>query len=239
MDKLISIKEARIKKGLSINDLSKALKLDLEIIRLLDDNLKLPKKYRAYQSTYIKSIYRYLGYEIKYKSSIIDTPIDYTKLSITYFLFLLIFIILILLSLNIYNKFNNQILFNEIEKDQIYNDVLNISNQYDLYELSHDDFINNLVVLNRANYSQNLSIFAKPNKTIFYKIQNNIKNTLQFGEIIKSNELILDLDNDFFIDLSNINNIDKIIYRGIEIKLNEKLNSYLFNFDIKDLETLL
>ena len=239
MDKLISIKEARIKKGLSINDLSKALKLDLEIIRLLDDNLKLPKKYRAYQSTYIKSIYRYLGYEIKYKSSIIDIPIDHTKLSITYFLFLLIFIILILLSLNIYNKFNNQILFNEIEKDQIYNDVLNISNQYDLYELSHDDFINNLVVLNRANYSQNLSIFAKPNKTIFYKIQNNIKNTLQFGEIIKSNELILDLDNDFFIDLSNINNIDKIIYRGIEINLNEELNSYLFNFDIKDLETLL
>ena len=92
MDKLISIKEARIKKGLSINDLSKALKLDLEIIRLLDDNLKLPKKYRAYQSTYKKSIYRYLGYEIKYKSSISDIPIDYTKLSIIYFLlFLVIF----------------------------------------------------------------------------------------------------------------------------------------------------
>ena len=51
--------------------------------------------------------------------------------------------------------------------------------------------------------------------------------------------LILDLDNDFFIDLSNINNIDKIIYRGVEIRLNKELNSYLFNFDIKDLETLL
>ena len=84
MDKLISIKEARIKKGLSINDLSKALKLDLEIIRLLDDNLKLPKKYRAYQSTYKKSIYRYLGYEIKYKNSISDIPIDYTKTSIVF-----------------------------------------------------------------------------------------------------------------------------------------------------------
>ena len=102
MDKLISIKEARIKKGLSINDLSKALKLDLEIIRLLDDNLKLPKKYRAYQSTYKKSIYRYLGYEIKYKNSISDIPIDYTKLSIVYFLLLLVFVILILLSFNIY-----------------------------------------------------------------------------------------------------------------------------------------
>ncbi len=239
MDKLISIKEARIKKGLSINDLSKALKLDLEIIRLLDDNLKLPKKYRAYQSTYKKSIYRYLGYEIKYKSSISDIPIDYTKLSIIYFILLLIFTILFLVSLNLYKKFNNQILFREIEKDQVYIDVLNISRQYDLNELSHDDFLNNLTALNRTNYSQNLSIFAKTNKTIFYKIQNNIKNTLQFGEITKSNELILDLDNDFFIDLSNIDNIDKIIYRGVEIRLNNELNSYLSNFDIKDLDTLL
>ena len=239
MEKLISIKEARIKKGLSIDDLSKALKLDLEIIRLLDDNLKLPKKYRAYQSTYKKSIYRYLGYEIKYKSLVSDIPIDHTKFSIIYFLLFLVFIILILLSFNIYNKFNNQISFKEIEKDQVYRDVLNISSQYELNELNHDDFINSLIPLNRANYSQNLSIFAKPNKTIFYKIQNNIKNTLQFGEIIKSNELILDLDNDFFIDLSNINNIDKIIYRGIEIRLNKELNYYLLNFYTKDLETLL
>ena len=88
MDKLISIKEARIKKGLSINDLSKALKLDLEIIRLLDDNLKLPKKYRAYQSTYKKSIYRYLGYEVNYESSISILPDDYTKTSIFFFLLL-------------------------------------------------------------------------------------------------------------------------------------------------------
>jgi len=239
LEKLISIKEARIKKGLSIDDLSKALKLDLEIIRLLDDNLKLPKKYRAYQSTYKKSIYRYLGYEIKYKSLVSDIPIDHTKFSIIYFLLFLVFIILILLSFNIYNKFNNQISFKEIEKDQVYRDILNISSKYELNELSHDDFIDSLIPLNRANYSQNLSIFAKPNKTIFYKIQNNIKNTLQFGEITKSNELILDLDNDFFIDLSNINNIDKIIYRGIEIRLNKELNSYLFNFYIKDLETLL
>ena len=239
MEKLISIKEARIKKGLSINDLSKALKLDLEIIRLLDDNIKLPKKFRPYQSTYKNSIYRYLGYEIKYKSSISDTPTDYTKISLIYFLCLLVFTILILISFNVYKKFNNQISIREIEKDQIYKDIINISNQYKLYELSHNDFINNLNLSSRVNYSQNLSIFAKPNQTIYYKIQNNNRKTIQFGEIIKSNELILDLDNDFLIDLSNINNIEKIIYRGIEIKLIKGLNSYLLNFDIKDLETLL
>ena len=32
---------------------------------------------------------------------------------------------------------------------------------------------------------------------------------------------------------------DKIIYRGVEIRLNKELNFYLSNFHIKDLETLL
>ncbi len=239
MKKLISIKEARIKKGLSINDISKALKLDLEIIRLLDDNLRLPKKYRAYQSTYKKSIYRYLGYEIKYKNVTNDIPVDYTKISLTYFLLLLIFVILTLLSLNIYDKFNNKNLSDDIEKDQVYLEILNLSSEYDLNELSHDEFINNLIVTRRANYSQKLSIFSKYNKTIYYKIQNNIRKNIQFGEILHYKELNIELDDDFFIDLSNISNVDKIIYRGIEIKINTELNSYLVNFNIKDLENLL
>ena len=236
---MISIKEARIKKGLSINDLSKALKLDVEIIRLLDDNLKLPKKYKAYQSTYKKSIYRYLGYNINYKSSVSKIPIDHTKSFLAFSLLLLVFTILILLSFNIYNKFNKQISIIDIEKDQVYDDILNITSTYNLTELSHDVFINNLIPLRRVNYSQKLSIFSKSHKTIYYKLLNNNKKTIQFGEILQSNELNLDLDNDFLIDLSNINNIEKIIYRGIEIKVNDFLNFYLVNFSIKDLETLL
>jgi hypothetical protein len=236
---LISIKEAREKKGLSINDLSKALKLDPEIIRLLEENLQLPDKFKSYQSTYKKSIYRYLGYEVKYKNSISDIPIDYTRLSIVYFLLLLVFTVLVLLSFNIYNKFNNQISIRNIDKDQVYMDVLNLSSQYDLNELSHDEFINNLTLSSRVNYAQKISIFSKSNKTIYYKIQNKNRKTIQFGEIFQSSELNLDLDNDFLIDLSNINNVEKIIYRGIEIKVSEGLNSYLLNFNIKDLEALL
>ncbi len=239
MEKLISIKEARIKKGLSINDLSKALKLDIEIIRLLDDNLRLPKKYKSYQSTYKKSIYRYLGYDVNYKSSVKKISYDHTKIFLVYFFLLLIFIILFLLSFNIYNKFNKQNLIKNIEKDQVYDDVLNITTTYNLTELSHEAFINNLIPLRRVNYSQKLSIFSKSNKTIYYKIQNNNKKTIQFGEILQTNELNLELDNDFLIDLSNINNIEKIIYRGIEIKVNDFLNFYLVNFKIKDLDTLL
>ena len=239
MKNLISIKEARIKKGLSINDLSKGLKLDPEIIRLLEENLQLPHKFKAYRSTYKKSIYRYLGYEVKYKNSISDIPIDYTRLSIVYFLLMLIFTVLVLLSFNIYNKFNNQISIRNIDKDQVYMDVLNLSSQYNLNELSHDEFVNNLTLSSRVNYSQKVSIFSKSNKTIYYKIQNKNRKTIQFGEIFQSSELNLDLDNDFLIDLSNINNVEKIIYRGIEIKVSEGLNSYLLNFNIKDLEALL
>ena len=239
MEKLISIKEARIKRGLSINELSKGLKLDAEVIRLLEEKLQLPKKFKAYRSTYEKSIYRYLGYEIKYENSIKDLPIDYTKLSILYFLILLVFTILVFLSFNIYNKFNNKFTPRYIEKDQVYNDVLTISHQFDLNELSHDEFINNLIILKRVNYSQKLSIFSKSNKTIYYKLQNNNKKIIKFGEIFQNNELNLDLDNDFLIDLSNINNVEKIIYRGIEIRINEGLNSYLVKFDIEDLQTLL
>jgi len=49
------------------------------------------------------------------------------------------------------------------------------------------------------------------------------------------------LENGFKVNAAvrDINNIDKIIYRGVEIRLNKELNSYLFNFHIKDLETLL
>ena len=160
MENLISIKDARIKKGLSINDLSKSLKLDPEIIRLLEENLQLPNKFKAYRSTYIKSIYRYLGYEIKYKNSISDIPIDYTRLSIVYFLLLLVFTVLVLLSFNIYNKFNNQVSIRDIEKDQVYLDVLNLSSHYELNELSHDEFINTLTLSSRVNYSQKISIFS-------------------------------------------------------------------------------
>ena len=39
--------------------------------------------------------------------------------------------------------------------------------------------------------------------------------------------------------MNNINNVEKIIYRGIEIKVSEGLNSYLLNFNIKDLEAIL
>ena len=189
--------------------------------------------------TYKNSIYRYLGYEIKYKNSTKNIPIDYTKLSITYFLLLLIFTVLVLLTSNIYNKFNNQKVVRNINFDEIHQDIINLASNYDLSEINSNEFINNLESSERIDFSEDLKIFTKPNEIIYYKVQHNTKKTIQFGEILHANELILDLDNDFSIDLSNINNIEKIIYRGIQIKLKNNLNFYLLNFRITELEKLL
>jgi hypothetical protein len=236
---LISIKEARLKKGLSIAELASSLKLDVKLVQLLDDDAEVPDKYKAYMSSYKRSIFNYLGYKIHFTNHFQETPYDYSKFLLTSFFLIFSIVILFFSSFNIYNKFNNQILIRNIDKDQVYMDVLNLSSQYDLNELSHDEFINNLILSSRVNYSQKISIFSKSNKTIYYKIQNKNRKTIQFGEIFQSSELNLDLDNDFLIDLSNINNVEKIIYRGIEIKVSEGLNSYLLNFNIKDLEALL
>ena len=152
---------------------------------------------------------------------------------------MLVFTILTLLSFNIYNKFNNQLPYINFEKDQVYKDVLKQVSTYDSNEISHFEFVNNLIIVKRVNYSQKLSIFSKPNETIYFKLQDNNRKTIKFGEILQSDELNIDLDNDFLIDLSNINNIEKIIYRGIEIKVNKLSNFYLVNFNINNLEKLL
>ena len=65
------------------------------------------------------------------------------------------------------------------------------------------------------------------------------KKTIQFGEILQLNKIELNLNNDFLIDLSNIANIDKITYRGIEINLKNNYQFYLKDFNINKLETLL
>ena len=100
MSEIISIKEARLKKGLSLEELAFALKLDKEIIRLLEEDLQLPEKFKAYRSTYKKTIYRYLGYKINYETKINQIPTDYSKIFIVNFLIILVLIIVIFFSYN-------------------------------------------------------------------------------------------------------------------------------------------
>ena len=56
MKNLISIKEARLKKGLSIAELANSLKLDVKLVQLLDDDAEIPDKYKLI-CLHIKDLY--------------------------------------------------------------------------------------------------------------------------------------------------------------------------------------
>ena len=125
------------------------------------------------------------------------------------------------------------------EKDKIYEDTQNFFSKNNLGNIENKDFINLLVPLKRANYSQTFILHTNNLGPIYYKIKYINKKTIIFGELLQLNKIELDLNNDFLIDLSNIANIDKIIYRGIEIKLKNNYQFYLKDFNINELETLL
>ena len=59
------------------------------------------------------------------------------------------------------------------------------------------------------------------------------------GEILPSKSLVLDLNDNFLIDISNISYIDKIIYQGIEFKLKNEQNLYLKEFNVNKINQLL
>ena len=239
MKNLISIKEARLKKGLSISELANSLNLDIKLVQLLDDNLELPNKFKAYKSIYIRSIYKYLGYKIPFTNYFQESPYDYSRFLLTSFFLIFSLIILFFSSFNIYNKFNNQKGNKNFEKDKIYEDTLNFVSKNNLENINGKNFINLLVPLKRTNYSQTFVIQTNNLGPIYYKIEYIDKKTILFGEILQLNKIELDLNNDFLIDLSNIANIDKIIYRGIEISIMNNYQSYLKDFNINKLETIL
>ena len=108
MKNLISIKEARLKKGLSIAELANSLKLDVKLVQLLDDDAEIPDKYKAYMSSYKRSIFNYLGYKIPFTNYFQESPYDYSKFLLTSFFLIFSIVILFFSSFNIYIKFNNQ-----------------------------------------------------------------------------------------------------------------------------------
>ena len=238
MNNLISIEQARKAKGVSIDELSKALNIDRSIIKCLEEGLELPKKFKSYQNSYTSSIYRYLGYSIKHSTNLKTIPEDNTKMILTIFFFLFSFFILISLSINIYSNFNSKISIKIFQKDKIYEEVERYLLSQSLEYIDHKNFLQSLEIKNRVAYNNNV-VFEANTLPIYYKLHHLDNDSIQFGEILPSKSLILDLNDNFLIDISNISYIDKIIYEGVEIKLNNKQNLYLKEFNINELDQLL
>lgn len=239
MNNLISIEQARKAKGVSIDELSKALKIDRSIIKCLEEGLELPKKFESYQKSYTSSIYRYLGYSVEHSTNLKAIPEDNTKMILTIFFFLFSFFILISLSINIYSNFNSKTSIKIFQKDEIYEEVEKHLLSQSLEYIDHKNFLQSLEIKNRVAYNNNVVFEANTTLPIYYKLHHLDNGSIQFGEILPSKSLILDLNDNFLIDISNISYIDKITYEGVEIKLNNKQSLYLKEFKINEIDQLL
>ena len=239
MNKLFSIKEARLKKGLTVNQLATKLKMNTEIIQKIENNEELPDKFKSYEKIFRNSILKSLGlYESSTVVQVVPIPNDYTKLILTIFFFILMIIILFSLSFDMYKKFNFKSDFNLIEKDQIYLDAVKILSNFNYEEINHDQFINKLVLNNNNNIHNSFELSVLDNYSISYKIIDNIQKTINFGTITSDNPLKLDFNGDFSIDLSNIQFIDKIITNNSIYHINVDRPYVLKEFNINKLSEI-
>ena len=239
MKNLISIKEARKKKGISVNELSRALNLSTSIVELLDEDLELPDKFKFYRQNYQRAIYNYLGYKVPHSNNFQDIPNDYSKILLTSFFLIFTLIILFFSSYNIYSKYNKKPKIEIFEEDEIYKEINKSLSKKNLVKINHQDFLDLLSVERRIEYSQKVAFYSNNLAPIYYKVKNIDKKTIEFGELLQLSKIEFNLNNDFLIDLSNIANIEKIIYQGVEIRLKNNYDFYLKNFNINKLEDLL
>ena len=236
MNKSISIKKARLEKGLSIEELANRLKISPFIIEKIENNEELPQKYKTYEKIFRNSILKLLGlYEVSGTVKINENYGDNTKLVLTIFSFSLVCIILFSLSFDMYKKFNLKPSLKIFEKDQIYLDTKNKLSNFRYDEIDHERFINELIFLKTSNFYNYFEISVFDNETIYYKVSNNDKKTIKFGIITSDNPLYLYFNDDFSIDLSNIKFIDKIAVNNSIYQINVDKSYVLKKFDISKL----
>ena len=240
MNKLPSIKEARLSKGLTIEQLAAKLKISKIIIEKIENNETLPDRFKSYEGFFRNSILKSLGlYEYSSFVKLNQIPEDNTKLILTIFSFVFVSTILISLSFDMYNKFNEKSQLKFIEKDRIYLEAKSIMSNFNYEEIDHKQFMNKLVLNKSSNLQNIFEISVLDGYSIIYIVTDNKQKTINFGTITTDNPLMLDFNGDFSIDLSNIKFIDKIIVNNsiYQIDVNKpyalkELNINKF-FDIK------
>ena len=236
MNKSFSIKEARLEKGLSIEELAHRLKISPLIIKKLENNEELPEKYKPYEKIFRNSILKLLGlYEISATVKLNKIPEDNSKFFLTIFSLFLTCIFLFSISIDMYKKYNLKPGLKFFEKDQTYLDIENILSNFRYEEMDHEQFLNKLIFLKNNNFYNYFEISVLDNKTIYYKVSNDIKKTLKFGAITPDNPLYLNFNDDFSIDLSNIKFIDKIFINNSIYQINVDKSYALKKFDINKL----
>ena len=233
MNKSFSIKKARLEKGLSIEELAHRLKISPLIVKKIENNEELPEKYKPYERIFRNSILKLLGlYEISGTVKLNEIPEENSKLVLTIFSLFLICTILFSLSINMYKKFNSKSSLKFFEKDQTYIDIENKLSDFRYDEIDHELFLNKLILLKNNNFYNFFEISVLGSNTIYYKISNNNQKTQKFGAITRDNPLYLYFNDDFSIDLSNINLIDKIVANNSIYRIDVDKPYALKEFDL-------
>ena len=236
MNKSFSIKEARLEKGLSIEEIAHRLKISPLIIEKIENHEELPEKYKSYEKIFRNSILKLLGlYEISGTVKLNKIPEDNTKLVLSIFSFFLICTFLFSLSFDIFKKFNSKPSLKFFEKDQTYLDIENKLSNFRYDEIDHEIFLKKLKFLKNNNFYNYFEITVLDNNIIYFKVSNNDKKTLKFGTITHEKPLYLYFNDDFSIDLSNIKFIDKIVVNNSTYQINLDKSYALKDFDINKL----
>ena len=237
-----SIKEARENKGLSINFVASKLKLKPSIIKNLEEGLSLNGVHSFYESSYKRSIYKFLDIPIKPTEKKIhlmnyDFQVLMIIYSVVFFSFSLMTISYYLIS-NFSDNRTSQMFVDYYEDDNLMNLLKVSAKKTDIKFISHEEFIKNFKFIQSENSKNHILIKIKPNLKTYYKVHYLIDDLESFGQLNVNFDLIIKSEKDVLIDISDISAIDFIIFNNNKYKFLNDYRYYLKNFDIKKLYDL-
>ena len=236
------IKEAREKKGLSIENVASKLKLNITVVKNIEEGVSLNGIYSSYEISYKKSIYKFLELEIpKSEKKMYSMNYNFQILMIIYFIIFFSFSIMTITHYLISNFCNNKVskLFTDnYKKDELMILLESSTKNSELNHISSEYFIENLKFIKKFYTSNYLYIKSKPNTSSYYKIYFKEDDLEKFGKLDLNNDLVVDKNKEFLIDISDTSTIDFIIFNNSKYKLTNDFRYYLKNFDIKSLYLL-
>ena len=236
------IKEAREKKGLSIENVASKLKLNVTVVKNIEEGVSLNGIYSSYEISYKKSIHKFLELEIpKSEKKMYSMNYNLQILMIIYFIIFFSFSIMTITHYLISNFSNNKVskLFvDNYKEDELMILLKSSTKNSELNYISSKAFVKNLKFIKKVYIDNYLIIKSKPNTSSYYKIYFKKDDLEKFGKLDLNNHLVVDKNIEFLIDISDTSSIDFIIFNNSKYKSTNDFRYYLKNFDIKSLYLL-
>ena len=241
MNKTFSIKDVRKSKNISLEYISRKLKLNISIIKDIEDGTPLKGNFAFYENAYKNAIFKILKIPIKKTINLTNGfENNHQLLLIIYFTIFFIFGILTLSSY-ILNNFSKNVEINfsnkDYKNDLIVQEFKKKTINLEINFLNHNEFINNFKYTYNDFGPYFLKISSKPNRSSYYKIYLKDEKEEKFGKISSNTELILS-DAKAVISITDVSSIDYIVYNSKKYIFSFDSRYYLDSFDIAMLNKL-